>query len=132
MIEWLNKLRKKVFNTITSSIREQLKNDIGYFLSDLRDACSSLISLVYGEFANRDSKTYLHNWLGENISFSKPSNWGKFCLILHITINIGEVVEKIQSSNFVNEITVNIREVLLKGPSMLDDKFCNSSHLCDA
>ena len=63
--------RERVFKSIMVRIEQQLKNGIGYPLSDLRDACnSSMLDLdKFGSFDNKEQKVLLHNYLGEKIFF---------------------------------------------------------------
>ena len=69
--------RGRIFNAMMMSI-EQWENGIGYPLSDSKDACNSMFDNdEFEAFDNRELKILLHNYLGENIFFSTPTNRGK-------------------------------------------------------
>ena len=125
--------RERVFKSIMVRIEQQLKNGIGYPLSDLRDVCNSMLDLdKFGSFDNKELKVLQHNYLGENIYFSTPTNRGKSCLLFHSNIGKGEVVEQVRNSNPVRETAFSTRERLMKEPGPLEDRFCDANDLSDA
>ena len=85
-----------------------------------------------GSFDNKELKVLLHNYLGENISLSTPTNRGKSCLLFHSNIGKGEVVEQVRNSNPVRETAFSVRERLMEEPGPLEDRFCDANDLSDA
>ena len=118
-------MKKSVFNVVLSTIDADLRNGVGYPLSEMKDACNNLIGTTeHKTFTNKELKVLLL-W-GFDILYCSTKSYE----ISNIDKN--DIPETVQNYIPIKETALKTREILLKENDPLEDEFCDANDLSDA
>ena len=122
-----------VFNVVLLSIDADLRNGVGYPLSEMKDACNNLIDTTkHNTFTNKELKILLFSHFQDEISFTVPPNPTKSAMVYVSSIDKNDIAETVRNFNPIKETALKMREILLKENDPLEDKCCDANDLSDA
>ena len=125
--------KEGVFNVVLLSIDADLRNGVGYPLSEMKDACTNLIDTTkHKTFTNKELKVLLFSHFQDEISFTVPPNPTKSAMVYVSSIDKNDIAETVRNFNPIKETALKMREILLKENDPLEDKFCDANDLSDA
>ena len=121
-----------MFNVVLLSIDADLRNGVGYPLSEMKDACNNLIDTTkHKTFTNKELKVLLFSHFQDEISFSVPPNPTKSAMAYVSSIDKNDITETVRNFNPIKETALKIREILLKENDPLEETFCDANDISD-
>ena len=119
--------KRELFEHELVWIQDLIDRDIGFHLSDARDAVND----GCGEdvMSNKEVKIFIADHFGENVQFCKSERQYESMLVFSSNLTVEEVVKKLRSINENKDTAMTIRNALKEVSFNLADKFCDAEEL---